>query len=294
MRLQRMLGHLSALAHPQPESVLVVACGAGVTAGSFVLHPSVKRIVICDIEPLVPQHVAPLFEKENYGVVRDPRTEIVFDDGRHFIRTTQEKFDIITSDPIDPWVKGCAALNTVDYYRACKAHLKPSGVMSLWFPLYESSSETAKSLIATFFQVFPNGILWSNDYEGDGYDAILFGQAEASHFDLDALQSRLQRDDHVRVKESLREVGFHSGLSLLATYYGRAADLQPWAAGAQINTDQNLRLQYLAGMWLNSYRSSEILGEIRRFYRFPDELFTGSEQRRKMLKVMIEGAGGGQ
>ena len=74
MRLQRMLGHISALAHKNPESVLIVACGAGVTAGTFVLYPGIKRIVICDIEPLVPKFVAPKFKKENYGVVDDPRT----------------------------------------------------------------------------------------------------------------------------------------------------------------------------------------------------------------------------
>ena len=121
MRLQRMLGHIPALVHKKPESVLVVACGAGITAGTFVLHPDVKRIVICDIEPLVPTIVTPMFGKENYHVVdgiarENPHTvngkqvEVVYDDGRHFLRTTQEKFDIITSDPIDPWVKGCAAL----------------------------------------------------------------------------------------------------------------------------------------------------------------------------------------
>ena len=69
MRLQRMLGHLPALLHKKPESVLIVACGAGITAGSFVLHPDVKRIVICDIEPLVPRVVAPMFGEENYHVV---------------------------------------------------------------------------------------------------------------------------------------------------------------------------------------------------------------------------------
>src|SRR5262245_23663450 len=216
MRLQRMLGHISALAHRKPESVLVVACGAGVTAGSFVVHPDIKRIVICDIEPLVPKYVAPMFEKENYAVVKDPRTEVVLDDGRHFVRTTKEKFDVITSDPIDPWVKGCAALNTVEYYETCKAHLKPGGVMSLWIPLYESNSATAKSVIATFFKVFPNGILWSNDVESEGYDAVLLGQVEATQFNLDQLQDRLDRSDHARVKQSLTEVGFHSAIDLLA------------------------------------------------------------------------------
>ena len=99
MRLQRMLGHIPALVHKKPESVLVVACGAGITAGTFVLHPDVKRIVICDIEPLVPTTVTPMFGTENYHVVdgiaqENPHTvngkqvEVVYDDGRHFLRTT--------------------------------------------------------------------------------------------------------------------------------------------------------------------------------------------------------------
>ena len=147
MRLQRMLGHIPALIHKDPKSVLVVACGAGVTAGSFIVHPGVERIVVCDIEPLVPRDVAPMFAKENYDLVGEEnahRVHVVLDDGRHFIRTAQEKFDIITSDPIDPWVKGCAALNTVEYYQMCKDHLNPGGVMALWMPLYESNDGDAK------------------------------------------------------------------------------------------------------------------------------------------------------
>ena len=72
MRLQRMLGHISALAFPNPTNVLVVACGAGVTAGSFIPHTNIQRIVICDIEPLVPKYVTPRFSKENYSVVARP------------------------------------------------------------------------------------------------------------------------------------------------------------------------------------------------------------------------------
>ncbi len=73
---------------------------------------------------------------------------------------------MITSDPIDPWVKGCAALNTVEYYQMCYDHLNDGGVMALWMPFYESSDETVKSLITTFFKVFPDAIIWSNDDHG--------------------------------------------------------------------------------------------------------------------------------
>ena len=313
MRLQRMLGHISALLHEKPESVLVVACGAGITAGTFVVHPDVKRIVICDIEALVPNVVTPMFGGANYHVVdgiarENPHTvqgkqvEVVYDDGRHFLRTTQEKFDIITSDPVDPWVKGCAALNTVEYYRMCRDHLKPGGIVCLWTPLYETNLETIKSVIATFFEVFPNGILWSNEREGEGYDAVLFAQVEPTVIDVDLLQERLDRPDHKLVKESLREVGFgevkavksgevvnlEEGLDLLATYSGQASGLEDWVRAAQINTDRNLRLQYLAGMALNSDMGERILASIRSHYRFPDEIFAGSPESLSTLKQAID------
>lgn len=102
MRLQRMLGHLSALVHPNPKSVLVVGFGAGVTAGTFAQYPGVERIVICEIEPLIPRVVAAYFSEQNYNIVQDPRVEIVYDDARHFALTTGEKFDVITSDHIHP------------------------------------------------------------------------------------------------------------------------------------------------------------------------------------------------
>ncbi|MEO8337490.1 MAG: fused MFS/spermidine synthase, partial [bacterium] len=112
MRLQRMLAHLPALVHPNPKSVLVVGFGAGVTAGSFLPYPGVERLVICEIEPLIPKVVSTWFVKENNNVKNDPRTTIYYDDARSYVLTSDEKFDIITSDPINPWVKGAASLYT--------------------------------------------------------------------------------------------------------------------------------------------------------------------------------------
>ena len=283
MRLQRMLGHLSALVHTRPESILVVACGAGVTAGSFVPHPETRRIVICDIEPLVPARVAPQFAKENFNVIADPRTQVVSDDGRHFIRTTRETFDIITSDPIDPWVKGCAALNTVEYYRMCREHLRPGGVMSLWVPLYESDRDTVRTLMASFFAVFPDATLWSNDEAGQGYDAVLLGQATPTRIDLASLQARYDRPEYLAVRRSLREAGFPTLLDLMGTYAGNAADLEPWCRGATLNTDRNLRLQYLAGWSVNSFVSARILDEIVAYRRYPVSLFGSDEAHRRRI-----------
>jgi spermidine synthase len=288
MRLQRMLGHIPGLLHPRPRSALVVGCGAGVTAGSFVPYPQIERIQICEIEPLIPRIVAQFFGQENYDVLQDPRAHVVFDDARHYILTTREKFDIITSDPIHPWVKGAATLYTKEYFELCKARLNPGGLVTQWVPLYESNLAVVKSEIATFFDVFPNGTIWSNDDDGEGYDVVLLGSAEPQTIDLQAVQQRLGHDDYHAVLQSLRDVGFKSSYSLFATYAGQAADLTPWLQRAQINRDRNLRLQYLAGLGLNFNEQDLIYSDLLVYRRFPEELFTGSNVWKQTLKSAIE------
>jgi spermidine synthase len=284
MRLQRILGHIPALVHPKPKSVLVVGCGAGVTAGSFLVHPDVERVVICEIEPLIPQVVAQHFAVENYNVVNDRRVEIVYDDARHYIRTTDEKFDVITSDPIHPWVKGAASLYTNEYFELCRQRLNEGGVITQWVPLYESTTEVVKSELATFFEVFPDGTVWSNDQQGEGYDTLLLGQIGPLSIDVDRLLKRLGGRDHRPVAESLVEVGFESPLDLLATFAGTAADLAPWLEDAEINRDRNLRLQYLAGVGANNYDEAMIFNNMLRYRKYPEKLFVASSQSVEELK----------
>jgi spermidine synthase len=285
MRLQRMLGHIPALIHPNPQSVLVVGCGAGVTAGSFIVHPEVQSITICEIEPLIPAHITPFFAMENHFVLSDPRVHIVYDDARHHVLTTKNKFDIITSDPIHPWVKGAATLYTKEYFELCRKHLNPGGVVTQWVPLYESNSEAVKSEIRTFFEVFPNGTVWSNDAGGEGYDVLLLGQDGPTLIDMDKLQQRLDRPDHANVVASLHDVAFDSLAQLLGTCAGQAAQLEPWLRDAQINRDGDLRLQYLAGMGLNTDRSIAIYDDMMTHYRFPDTVFAASGPLQQQLKT---------
>jgi spermidine synthase len=284
MRLQRMLGHFPAMLHPHAASVLVVGFGAGVTAGSFTVHPSVKRIVVCEIEPLIPKVIARYFSKENYNVAGDPRTEIIYDDGRHYVLTAREQFDIITSDPIHPWVKGNAALYTKEYFEMCKRRLRPGGIVTQWVPLYESSLEAVKSEVATFFEVFPNAVIFSNDFEGEGYDVILLGWRDTPSIDLDHLQRRLEEADHQKVVKSLREAGFGNGIDMMATYAGRARDLRGWLGGAEINRDRNLRLQYLAGLAANTTSAVYIFDDLVAHRRFPEDLFVGSASQKLALR----------
>jgi spermidine synthase len=287
MRLQRMLGHWAVLLHPKPRTVLVVGFGAGVTAGSFVTYPEIERIVICEIEPLIPQKIASFFSKENHDVLKDPRVEVVYDDARHYILTSKEKFDIITTDPIHPWVKGAATLYTKEFFDLTRKHLKPGGVMTQWVPLYESTPEVVKSEMATFFSVFPEGLAWINDREGGG-DVVLFGQADPAPIRFADIDRRLNRPENERAAESMREVGFESGIDLLASYAGRSADLGKWLKGAAINTDRDLRLQYLAGMGVNANAIDQIYRELMAERRFPEGLFIASAETLRMLREEIE------
>ena len=290
MRLQRMLGDMPALFHQgEPHSVLVVGFGAGVTAGSFVPYPGIKRIVICEMEPLIPRIATEYFGKENYNVMHDPRVEIVYDDARHFVLTTNEKFDIITSDPIHPWVKGSATLYSQEYFDLVKQHLNPGGVVTQWVPLYETDTDTVKSEVATFFSVFPHGSIWGNDNNGAGYDTVLLGQVEQPQIDVDAIQRRLMSPEYAKVAQSLRDVGFGSLLDLLATYAGQRQDLMPWLEGAQINLDGNLRLQYMAGLALNVSMESATYDKILSYRRYPQNMLVVSDAARDAVMNAMRG-----
>lgn len=287
MRLQRMLGHLPAVLHSSPREVLIVGCGAGVTAGSFVVHPEVERITLCEIEPRIPPASARFFGKENHHVMGDRRTRIVSDDARHYILTTRDRFDIITSDPIHPWVKGAAALYSKEYFELVRARLKPGGLVTQWVPLYESDFATVKSEIATFFAVFRYAAIWGNlDVFDQGYDLVMLGSDSPLQLNLDTVDGRLAASPGLAA--SLQEVGFRSAADLLGLYAAQPSDLKGWLRDAQLNRDVNLRLQYLAGMSLNRSLAGSIYGEIQKRSPFPEGLFVGSPARLDALKKVFD------
>src|SRR4051812_46315529 len=138
MRLQRMLGHMTTLIPKQAKKVVVIGCGAGVTAGAVSIDPAVEHQTIAEIEPLVPKVVAKYFGDHNFHVVDNPKVHVRIDDARHYLLTTDEKFDAITSDPLDPWVKGAAMLYTEEFFELAKSRLNPGGAITLFVQLYES------------------------------------------------------------------------------------------------------------------------------------------------------------
>jgi spermidine synthase len=287
MRLQRMLGHLTTLIPEKPGRVLVIGCGAGVTAGAVSIEPKLGKETIVEIEPLVPKVVSTHFAEHNFDVIRNPKVEVRIDDGRHYLLTSKEKFDGITSDPLDPWVKGAAALYTREFFEIAKAHLNPGGVVTQFVQLYESNEEAVKSEIATFMEAFPNGMVFANTVNGQGYDVVLLGQVEPTTIDVDKLQARLDSPEYAKMAQSLREIGIYSARDLMATFAGTAKDLKPWLDTASINRDRNLRLQYLAGMSLNTYQADPIYISMTRYAKYPDGLFQGSAETLDALRRAI-------
>ena len=120
------------------------------TAGAVAIAPAVEHVTIVEIEPLVPKSVAAYFGDYNYHVVDSPKVTMRIDDGRHFLLTTRQKYDVITSDPLDPWIKGAATLFTEEFFRVIRAHLNPGGVLTQFVQLYGSNDDAVKSEIGTF------------------------------------------------------------------------------------------------------------------------------------------------
>jgi spermidine synthase len=297
MRLQRMLGHLTTLTTDHPRSVLVIGCGAGITAGAVSIDPRVERVTIVEIEKLVPQTAAAWFSEPNFNVIHNSKVQVRIDDGRHYLLAANERndrFDGITVDPLDPWVKGAANLYTKEFLDAMKQHLNPGGVVTMYIQLFETNQDAVRSAVATFFEVFPNGTIWGNTWEGRGHDMVLLGQVAPLRIDLDAMEQRMGYRGSLsgasQIPQSLAEIGMNSPEDLFATYAGRRSDLTQWLKDAAINRDRNLRMQYLAGIGLDLDDSAAIYAGMVAHRHFPEDLFVGIEGRVDFLRDAVRRA----
>ena len=291
MRLQRLLGHLTTLVPATPRRVLVIGCGAGVTAGAVSIDPEVEAETIVEIEPIVPRSVLEHFSGHNHGVLTNPRVRVTIDDGRHHLLATDETYDAITSDPLDPWVRGAATLYTREFFTLVKSRLRPGGVFTLFVQLYQTSEEAVKSELATFFDVFPEALVLGNTCGGLGYDLVLLGQPGPTAIDVDAIALRLAQPESSAVRDSLEAVGIGTVPELFATCVGGAGDLAAFLAGATVTTDRDLRLQYLAGAGLNRFESEKIYARMLAGpFRFPAEAFRGSADSLRAVEAAMRQA----
>ena len=169
-----------------------------------------------------------------------------------------------------------------------KQHLNPGGVVTLFVQLYESTDAAVKSEIGTFLEAFPNGAVFANTVNGPGYDLVLFGQVGNARINVDAVQARLSSPEGEPIRRSLAQVGINSAVEFFGTYAGSRGDMATWLSDAAINTDRNLRLQYLAGLGLNLYQSAAIYQNMIVETRYPEHLFEGSQRTLDELRAFIE------
>jgi hypothetical protein len=142
-------------------------------------------------------------------------------------------------------------------------------------------------LLRVYDDVFPNGTIWANNFNGGGYDLVLLGQTEPTRIDITALARRFGDERYAAVAQSLGEVGFDSPIALFSTFAGDGAHLGPRLRGAVINRDRNLRLQYLAAVGLNSYQSEAIYSALAGYRAFPDSLFVADAPWLARLKSAL-------
>ncbi|HTN53970.1 MAG TPA: fused MFS/spermidine synthase [Anaeromyxobacter sp.] len=237
LQLQKALGHIPMLLHPNPRRVFVLGSGAGMTLGATSLHPGVERLVLAEIERGV-LGATRTFGPWNAHVLDDPRLRVVIDDGRSFLATTRERFDVITADPIHPWSGGAGYLYTVEYFRSAAARLAPGGIVSQWLPLYELSVGDLRTVVRSFAEAFRHVQLWLTFY-----DAVLVGSNDPILLDEAALARRMEvpavRDDLARAR--MGSVG-----GLLSSFLAGDAGARAFAAGGDLNTDDGVALEFSA------------------------------------------------
>lgn len=231
------LGHLPMLLAKEPKKVFVLGTGAGVTLGATSVHPSVEQITLVEIEPKV-LGVARTFARYNHNVIENPKVKIVFNDGRNFLLTTKEKFDVITADPVHPWFSGAGYLYTDEYFRLAASRLTPGGVICQWVPIYELTEANLKSIVATFRKSFKYTMLWLTQY-----DAELIGSNAPIILDEAELERRIST---ASIKRDLSSVNMGSARDFMSYFVMGSKALEKFSHDGIINTDNNLYLEFSA------------------------------------------------
>lgn len=231
-----LLGHLPMLlASPAPRSALVIGLGSGITSGSVVRYSSLQRVDIVEIEPAVIQGAA-FFNKFSDAPLTDPRVRLLLQDGRTHVFFSKNKYDVITSDPIHPWVKGASNLYTREFYAKVLSSLNPDGVYCQWIPS-SMSRDSFASILKTMRSVFGDvKLLFS------GGEAIALASHSPLAFKTERLEEALADD---RVHKELQRYRLGK-MEELTTFLARSLRIVPEANALRgtINTDDNVSLEH--------------------------------------------------
>lgn len=235
-RTQLLLGHLGAALHPSPRRVLVIGFGSGMTVSAVARYPDVQRIDCVEIEPAVIR-AAPYLRSLNRDVLRDPRVHVVVDDARNFLLTSRERYDLIISEPSNPWIAGIATLFTNEFYAAARQRLSPGGMFIQWVQAYSLAPSDLQMIIGTFAPHFPEVTLW----RAGQTDLLLLGRTDTGLLGFDRLHS-LWRDPGIRADFAALNVNQPEGL--IAYFLLSDSAVRKLARGSRLNTDDRTLLEY--------------------------------------------------
>jgi spermidine synthase len=235
MLTQRMLAHVPLLLHPNPKRAAILGLGSGVTLGSALTHPLTNATVI-EISPDVVE-ASRFFEAENHKALADPRTRLVVGDGRTHLMLGRESYDVIVSEPSNPWMAGIASLFTREFFEGARDRLAPGGILCQWAHTYDISNADLRSIVATFLSVFPDGTLW---LVGEA-DVLLVGSTEPLDARMPGIAGAMTRPG---VAEDLATVALRVPFSVASLFVAQGEALKAWAGSAPLQTDDRSALEF--------------------------------------------------
>lgn len=234
---QFLLGHLPMALHANPKKVLVIGLGSGSTGAAVASYP-VDKIDLVELEKAVVEG-AGYFHDLNRNVLQDPRLHIHINDGRNFALLHPEKYDVIISEPSNPWMAGVANLFSLEHYKTLQKRLAPDGIVCQWLHAYSMSPEDFRMIIRTFSEVFPDISLWTSYYP----DLMLIGKNEPLTLDMKNFEHAFAIP---AVQSDLRPHGIQHPAGFLSNALLFDHALRLLAKGARVNSDNHPHLEFSA------------------------------------------------
>ena len=245
--IQKMIGHLPMLFHPNPRKALNIGMGSGVTLGALGCYP-LEQLDVVEIELTVTNAVA-IWADENDNILANPSLHIIEGDGRNHLFCTEQKYDVITSDPFEPVVGGAGALFTVNHFELARDRLADGGIMCQWVPMYELSNENFATIIRSFVHVFPDSYLFFT-----GRDILILGMADGRMPDPMNVKKHFNID---RVRCSLAKIGFTKPEVILGMFVADMRDAPGMMGKGILNTDAHPVVEFSAPRNALRYMSDE-------------------------------------
>lgn len=236
---QYLLGYLPTLLHAAPKHVAIIGLGGGFTVEAVACCPGVGSIDVAELEPAVVA-MGEYWKPFNGRVLEDPRVRVDINDGRTFVLAAQEPFDVIISEPSNPWIAGIGNLFTRDFYCVARERLRPDGIMCQWFNLYAVSETDMKMVIRGFYDVFPCGHLW----QSSGGDLVLVGSKQPVKIDLNRIHKAWQ--DSPGIQRHFFEGGLYHPDSVAGHYLMTREEALEMAGPGLFNSDDRPLLEFSA------------------------------------------------